>query len=72
MYELFNNPKINLNGHLFFLIILPPIIFSGGYNLLKRRFFQNFFYICLYGVFGTIISFFVVYGFSFLLNENGI
>ena len=37
----YNKTKKQLifDGHMFFFIILPPIIFAGGYNLKKRRFF---------------------------------
>jgi sodium/hydrogen exchanger 8 len=42
---------------IFFYIILPPIIFSAGYNLKKKKFFQHFNYIALFGVLGTIVTF---------------
>lgn len=44
------------------------MIFSGGYNLKKRKFFQNFFYISLYGVIGTIVTFGIILGLTFLIN----
>lgn len=45
------------------------MIFSGGYNLKKRKFFQNFFYISLYGVFGTVMTFAIILGLTFLINH---
>lgn len=53
------------------LLILPPIIFAGGYNLKKRRFFQNFFYITLYGLLGTLVNFGIVAGLTIAINELG-
>jgi NhaP-type Na+/H+ or K+/H+ antiporter len=45
------------------------MIFAGGYNLKKRKFFQNFKYILIFGVFGTIISFFVIFSLTYLINK---
>jgi sodium/hydrogen exchanger-like protein 6/7/sodium/hydrogen exchanger 8 len=47
------------------------IIYSGGYNLNKRRFFQNFLYIALFGVFGTILSFSFILLLTYYVNEAG-
>ena len=48
---------VTFDEEMFFNIVLPPIIFSAGYNLKKRAFFKYFFYIITFGIFGTIISF---------------
>ena len=42
---------------IFFYYLLPPIIYSGGYNLQKKRFFKYFYYISIYGVISTLLSF---------------
>ena len=47
------------------------MIFAGGYNLKKRKFFQNFIYIALYGVLGTFVCFGIVFGLTYLINELG-
>lgn len=57
------------NDNLFFYGLMPPIIFAAGYNLKKRKFFEYFFYIFLYGVVGTIVCFLVTFGLTRIINE---
>ncbi|KAK3200350.1 hypothetical protein Dsin_023765 [Dipteronia sinensis] len=45
------------NEDLFFLYLLPPIIFNAGFQVKKKQFFKNFTTILMFGVFGTVISF---------------
>jgi NhaP-type Na+/H+ or K+/H+ antiporter len=52
--ELFWGISVEFNEAMFFSIILPPIIFSQGYNLRKKYFFENFGIICYYGLLGKI------------------
>ena len=47
------------------------MIFAGGYNLKKRRFFQNFYYISLFGVLGTVTTFGIIFGLTYLINNLG-
>ena len=60
-YALNTGQKLNsfivFNDEFFFNIVLPPIIFSAGYNLKKRSFFKYFGFIITFGIFGTLISF---------------
>ncbi|KAL2325469.1 hypothetical protein Fmac_024527 [Flemingia macrophylla] len=42
---------------LFFLYLLPPIIFNAGFQVKKKQFFKNFTIILIFGVIGTVISF---------------
>lgn len=60
----------NFNDSVFFYGLLPPIIFAAGYNLKKRRFFQYFFYIFLYGVIGTTICFLITFALTRVINET--
>ncbi len=60
--------SINFSGDVFFTFVLPPIIFSAGYNLRRASFFKYFIYILSFGVFGTIMSFLFVAPVTCLFN----
>ena len=48
------------------------MIFAGGYNLKKKKFFDNFTYISLYGALGTLLTFGIIFGLTYLINKLGI
>lgn len=53
---------IEFEPHLFFLILIPPIMFQAGFWLDMKTFFRNIFTINAYAIFGTIIASFVFGG----------
>ncbi|CAN6726402.1 unnamed protein product [Malus baccata var. baccata] len=45
---------------LFFIYLLPPIIFNAGFQVKKKQFFRNFMTIMTFGAAGTLISFSII------------
>ncbi|XP_028770800.1 sodium/hydrogen exchanger 1 [Neltuma alba] len=68
-----NTEFFKFSEDLFFLYLLPPIIFNAGFQVKKKQFFKNFSSILLFGVIGTVISFcFISAGAFFLLRKIGL
>jgi NhaP-type Na+/H+ or K+/H+ antiporter len=67
-----NNKSLELNfdGDIFFYVCLPPIIFASGFNMRRRRFFENIGYVLTFGIFGTILTFFVFTGLTILFTSG--
>ncbi|XP_057512470.1 sodium/hydrogen exchanger 1-like [Actinidia eriantha] len=55
---------------LFFIYLLPPIIFNAGFQVKKKQFFKNFSIILMFGICGTIISFCLISLGAFLLFKR--
>lgn len=61
---------LEFNGKIFFIYLLPPIIFNAGFEVKKKQFFRNFVTISLFGVVGTLISFGVITSGAKILFEK--
>ncbi|KAL5566148.1 hypothetical protein UlMin_029312 [Ulmus minor] len=61
---------LDFSEDLFFLYLLPPIIFNAGFQVKKKQFFKNFTTILLFGVIGTVISFCLISLGAFLLFKR--
>jgi len=48
---------MQFNDDLFFYFVLPPIVFASGFNMYRKKFFDNIRNIVLFGVFGTFVTF---------------
>jgi NhaP-type Na+/H+ or K+/H+ antiporter len=51
---------ISFDSNLFFYLVLPPIIFSAGYSLKRKKFFRYGISITVFGIFGTIMNFVLI------------
>ncbi|XP_042480457.1 sodium/hydrogen exchanger 4-like isoform X2 [Macadamia integrifolia] len=47
---------VRFDEELFFIYLLPPIIFNAGFQVKKKKFFRNFLTIMMFGVVGVFIS----------------
>lgn len=55
-----NSHVLQFDEQLFFIYLLPPIIFNAGFQVKKKQFFRNFVAIVLFGVIGVFISFAII------------
>ncbi|TPX65983.1 hypothetical protein SpCBS45565_g04793 [Spizellomyces sp. 'palustris'] len=66
------NKAIQLSSKFFYMVLLPPIIFEGGFALQRVSFFQNILTITILAFFGALYSTFVtsvlMYFFSKLIS----
>jgi sodium/hydrogen exchanger-like protein 6/7 len=59
------------NKEIFFLLLLPPIIFEAGYNMKRLHFFKNIGPIIVYAFAGTLISTVVIAFLCFSVGQGG-
>ncbi|KAI5676740.1 hypothetical protein M9H77_07690 [Catharanthus roseus] len=55
-----NSHLLVFSEDLFFIYLLPPIIFNAGFQVKKKQFFRNFMTIMLFGAVGTLVSWAVI------------
>lgn len=46
---------MTFDPNFFFYFCLPPIIFAAGYNMKRKKFFENFTNILIFGLLGTLL-----------------
>ncbi|CAI4225903.1 unnamed protein product [Auanema sp. JU1783] len=66
------NIGFNLDSKIFFLYLLPPIIFDAGYFMPNRALFENMDSILLFSVVGTIWNTFAIGGTLYILKHFSI
>jgi hypothetical protein len=52
-------------------VLFPIVIFSQGYVIKKGHFFKHFFYIALFGLLGSMLTFMIVYGCNTFFDAVG-
>ena len=60
---------LTFDPNFFFYFCLPPIIFASGYNMKRKKFFENFSNILMFGLFGTILQFTIFSVLTYLYFE---
>ena len=60
--------NIKFDKDIFFTFILPPIIFSAGYNIHFKNFFKYFHYSIFFGIFGTFLNFLIIVIITSIIN----
>ena len=63
------NESLKFNDNIFFTFILPPIIFSAGYNIKVKTFFKYFHYSVIFGILGTFMSFAIILCITYFSNK---
>lgn len=51
--------NIIFDDNVLFYFCIPPIVFASGYNMRRKRFFQNFTNIMIFGIFGTLVTYII-------------
>ena len=67
-----NIADIYFTPTIFFVIILPPIVFEAGYFMPKDPFFDNLGTILTYAIFGTFFNAMAIGGSIYLVVEYGL
>ncbi|CAH0477423.1 unnamed protein product [Peronospora belbahrii] len=63
---------LNLDNSLFFNVLLPPIIFEGGFSVKRQAFFRNFPAIMSTAVLGTVVATTITGGVLYLAGLAGL
>ncbi|CAD8096956.1 unnamed protein product [Paramecium sonneborni] len=60
------------DSKIFSFALLPIIVFKEGYCLNKQHFMKNYFYVVIYGLFGTIVQFIISFSLTYSLTNSSI
>jgi sodium/hydrogen exchanger-like protein 6/7 len=66
------NEKVSFDSNLFFYFCLPPIVLASGFNMKRKIFFENFAAVLIFGVFSTVLQFFLFSFGLWLINGMGV
>ena len=61
---------VEFNDDIFFYVCLPPLVFASGFNMQRKKFFENISNILLFGVGGTVTTFIVFAVLTFWLQAK--
>ncbi|KAL8119010.1 sodium/hydrogen exchanger 2-like [Apium graveolens] len=68
-----NSHLLVFSEDLFFIYLLPPIIFNAGFQVKKKQFFRNFITIMMFGAIGTLVSCSIIsFGVTKLFKRLGV
>ena len=54
---------------MFFILLLPLIIFATGYNMRRKKFFENIANVAKFGLLGTVLTFLIYFALTVSLFE---
>ena len=60
---------LKFDDHIFFEYCLPLIIFASGYNMKRKRFFENMTNLTKFGLVGTLITFLAYSSMTYAMFE---
>jgi NhaP-type Na+/H+ or K+/H+ antiporter len=63
---------IQFKTNIFFDVILPLIVFPSGYNMRRKKFFQNIGTVMKFGFLATVLCFAIYSGLFFAASELGL
>ena len=63
--------NIIFDDNVLFYFCIPPIVFASGYNMRRKRFFQNFTNIMIFGIFGTLVTYIFFAALTWWIHSYG-